>query len=155
MLRIRPECHILRLESTVSLLQVWPENPVASNRCEPRHAPNVHAWIATSRTAYAVSGGKGALCCDKPVLLETSKTDEYGKAVHTGCYALMMRLKHGTTPPLQSWASTPSRKTLLKRRYDVLCFGVLALSVEIRPSAAGGTCVSCASTISFAEIFSP
>jgi hypothetical protein len=26
--------------------------------------------------------------------------------------------------------------------YDGLCFGVFALSVEIRPSAAGGTCVS-------------
>jgi hypothetical protein len=40
--------------------------------------------------------------CDKPVLLETSKTDEYGKAVHSECYALKMRLKQATTPPLQS-----------------------------------------------------
>ena len=39
--------------------------------------------------------------------------------------------------------------------YHDLCFGVFALSVEIRPSAAGGTRVSCAITISFAEIFSP
>jgi hypothetical protein len=31
--------------------------------------------------------------CDKPVLLETSKTDEYGKALHEECYALKMRLK--------------------------------------------------------------
>jgi hypothetical protein len=36
--------------------------------------------------------------CDKPVLLETSKTDEYGKAVHEECYALKMRLKATTTP---------------------------------------------------------
>jgi len=27
--------------------------------------------------------------CDKPVLLETSKTDEYGKALHEECYALL------------------------------------------------------------------
>ena len=31
--------------------------------------------------------------------------------------------------------------TLLNNCYDDLCFGVFALSVEIRPSAAGGTCV--------------
>ena len=35
--------------------------------------------------------------CDRPVLLETSKTDEYGKAVHEECYALKMRLKQATT----------------------------------------------------------
>ena len=37
--------------------------------------------------------------CDKPVLLETSKTDEYGKALHEECYALKMRLKQATTTP--------------------------------------------------------
>ena len=37
--------------------------------------------------------------CDKPVLLETSKTDEYGKALHEECYALKMRLKQATSTP--------------------------------------------------------
>ena len=51
-----------------------------------------------------------------------------------------------------------NRSSVIKKAnncYDDLCFGVFALSVEIRPSAAGGTCVSWAITISFAEIFSP
>jgi len=39
--------------------------------------------------------------CDKPVPLETSKTDEYGKAVHDECYALKMRLKQDTSPSRQ------------------------------------------------------
>jgi hypothetical protein len=39
--------------------------------------------------------------------------------------------------------------------YDDLCFGVFVLSVEISPSAARGTCVSWAITISFGGIFSP
>jgi hypothetical protein len=34
--------------------------------------------------------------CDKLVLLETSKTDEYRKAVHSECYLLKMRLKGAT-----------------------------------------------------------
>jgi hypothetical protein len=37
--------------------------------------------------------------CERPVLLETSKTDEYGKAVHEECYALKTRLKQATTTP--------------------------------------------------------
>jgi hypothetical protein len=31
--------------------------------------------------------------CNDPVLLETSKTDEYGQAVHEGCYVLNLSLK--------------------------------------------------------------
>jgi hypothetical protein len=33
-------------------------------------------------------------------------------------------------------------RTCKSHRYGDLCFGVFALSVEIRPSAVGGTCVS-------------
>ena len=38
----------------------------------------------------------------------------------------------------------PGREMLLlpENCYDDLCFGVFPLRVEIRPSAAGGTCVS-------------
>ena len=36
--------------------------------------------------------------CDKPVNLETSKTDDFGKAVHEGCYLLRVSLKKATTP---------------------------------------------------------
>ena len=35
--------------------------------------------------------------CDKPVPLDTSKTDEYGKAVHEECYLLKMRLNRATS----------------------------------------------------------
>jgi hypothetical protein len=31
--------------------------------------------------------------CNKPVTLETSKTDEHGKAVHEGCYVLKVSEK--------------------------------------------------------------
>jgi hypothetical protein len=34
--------------------------------------------------------------CNLPVKLETSKTDEYGRAIHEACY--LMRLNH-TAPP--------------------------------------------------------
>ena len=35
--------------------------------------------------------------CDKPVILEASKTDEGGKAVHEECYVLNLRLKRPTS----------------------------------------------------------
>ena len=35
--------------------------------------------------------------CDKPVILEASKTDDGGKAVHEECYVLNFRLKRPTS----------------------------------------------------------
>jgi len=35
--------------------------------------------------------------CDKPVILEASKTDDGGKAVHEECYVLNLRLKRPTS----------------------------------------------------------
>ena len=35
--------------------------------------------------------------CDKPVILEASKADEGGKAVHEECYVLNLRLKRPTS----------------------------------------------------------
>ncbi len=40
--------------------------------------------------------------CNEPVELETSKTDENGKAVHEDCYARKIRLKEITPPPKAS-----------------------------------------------------
>ena len=40
--------------------------------------------------------------CNKPVELETAKTDENGKAVHEDCYAARVRLKGITPPPKAS-----------------------------------------------------
>jgi len=48
------------------------------------------------------SGASGLLrcsLCQKPVPLESSKTDENGKAVHEECYALRWRLKQATNAP--------------------------------------------------------
>jgi hypothetical protein len=41
-----------------------------------------------------------AIChlCNEPVELETSKTDEDGKAVHEDCYLRNIRVKQSTTP---------------------------------------------------------
>jgi hypothetical protein len=38
------------------------------------------------------------LCCicDKPVPLESSKGDEYGRAIHEECYLLKLRLQKAT-----------------------------------------------------------
>ena len=36
--------------------------------------------------------------CNKPVQLETSKTDENGSAVHEECYVLKLTLKQATIP---------------------------------------------------------
>jgi hypothetical protein len=37
--------------------------------------------------------------CNEPVELETTKTDEYGKAIHEDCYVLKVRLKQVTILP--------------------------------------------------------
>src|ERR1700687_3582625 len=37
--------------------------------------------------------------CNRPVKLETSKTDERGQAVHEGCYLLKVKVKRTTTAP--------------------------------------------------------
>jgi len=37
--------------------------------------------------------------CNKPVKIETSKTDEFGKAVHDGCYLLKIGVKRTPTAP--------------------------------------------------------
>jgi len=49
--------------------------------------------------ASSASGLIRCSLCDKPVPLESSKTDENGRAVHEECYALGLRLKQATTPP--------------------------------------------------------
>lgn len=48
-----------------------------------------------------ISSSRFPLCsiCHKPVKIETSKTDELGKAVHEGCYLLRVTLKKNRTPP--------------------------------------------------------
>jgi len=35
--------------------------------------------------------------CGQPVPLETSKTNEYGRAVHEDCYILRIKLEQATT----------------------------------------------------------
>jgi hypothetical protein len=37
------------------------------------------------------------ILCNEPVPLDSSKTDEYGKAVHEECFLLRMRLKRATS----------------------------------------------------------
>lgn len=37
--------------------------------------------------------------CKKPVELETSKTDEYGTAIHEECYASKVALRKSPNPP--------------------------------------------------------
>lgn len=39
--------------------------------------------------------------CQMPVQLESSKTDENGKAVHGECYLLRLRLEQATSPPTE------------------------------------------------------
>ena len=41
------------------------------------------------------------LCCicNKPVPLETSKTDEHGRAIHGECYLLKLHLRHAAKVP--------------------------------------------------------
>jgi len=45
------------------------------------------------------------IICNKPVTLETSKTDANGKAVHEECYTLREALKQATRLPPQPPAS--------------------------------------------------
>jgi hypothetical protein len=38
--------------------------------------------------------------CNKAVDIETAKTDDAGRAIHEGCYALSVSLFNATMPPL-------------------------------------------------------
>ena len=46
-------------------------------------------------------GSKLPICliCNEPVVLESSKTDENGKAIHEACYLLKVGLRDATTTP--------------------------------------------------------
>jgi hypothetical protein len=37
--------------------------------------------------------------CNEPVELETTRSNENGKAIHEECYVLKVHLKQATTPP--------------------------------------------------------
>ena len=52
---------------------------------------------SSSRLA-SIASGRCSLC-NRPVPLESSKTDENGKTVHEECYVLGQLLKRATTPP--------------------------------------------------------
>jgi hypothetical protein len=45
----------------------------------------------------AVPGGPICGICGTPVKLETTKTDEYGRAVHEQCYILKVKLHRATS----------------------------------------------------------
>src|ERR1700730_11770831 len=73
--------------------------------------------------------------CNDPVLLETSKTDEYGQAVHEECYGLNLSLKaeflnrrrslpgpanrHATSQPCEA-TMAGDRDSPISRQPDVL-----------------------------------
>ncbi len=46
----------------------------------------------------SVPGGPICSICGQPVKLETSKTDEFGHAVHEECYILKVALHRATEP---------------------------------------------------------
>jgi hypothetical protein len=54
---------------------------------------------SSPRLASIASGLIRCSLCNRPVPLESSKTDENGKTVHEECYVLEQRLKRATTPP--------------------------------------------------------
>ena len=45
--------------------------------------------------------------CNKPVDLESAKTDDHGKAVHEQCYLLRHALKNATQPTVQQPIGRP------------------------------------------------
>ena len=51
-----------------------------------------------SRPAPASRWHPTCCICNQPVLLETSKTDDYGQTIHEGCYVLKLKLKQASTP---------------------------------------------------------
>ena len=51
--------------------------------------------------------------CTKPVLLEKSKTDEHGLAVHEECYVLKLQLHPATTEMLNNVGAKPSENPLI------------------------------------------
>ena len=53
---------------------------------------------STSSAASSVSDLVDCSLCRKPMALESSKTDENGRAVHEECYVLRLRLKQATNP---------------------------------------------------------
>ena len=62
-----------------------------------RAQPRVNRW-RRSDTTGRISLPACAIC-NKPVQLETSKTDENGRAVHGECYVLKVKLIRATMGP--------------------------------------------------------
>jgi hypothetical protein len=54
---------------------------------------------SSPRPASSASGLIRCSLCQRPVPLESSKTDENGKTVHEECYVLGLRLKRAMIPP--------------------------------------------------------
>ena len=65
--------------------------------------------------------------CKKSVEIEESKTDEYGRAVHEGCYvsdhvqkkpSQPLRLAHGAVTRLGSWSKPLARVLMFRSRRE-------------------------------------
>jgi hypothetical protein len=62
-----------------------------------RAQPTVKRWRRSDKTGRITL--PACAVCNRPVQLETSKTDENGKAVHGECYVLKVKLIRATTGP--------------------------------------------------------
>jgi len=55
--------------------------------------------------ARAAQTEHNCVICNKPVDLKTTKTNDYGEAVHEECYVLRQMLKDATQPTASQRAS--------------------------------------------------
>jgi Flp pilus assembly pilin Flp len=58
-------------------------------------------------TIYQHTNNPPCCICNKPVPLETPKTEEHGSAIHEDCYLLKLNLQHATSDG-SSWVRTSS-----------------------------------------------
>lgn len=77
----------------------------------------------TGSAQYASQRGIPCCICNRPVSLETSKTDELGKAVHRECYVRKTISRFRTAsavPPSGNWLSSIVVRFYLRFRWTLL-----------------------------------
>ena len=96
--RTHPNCTMANVQGPVSvlgfgvLLHIPPPYPTGVGLLCKSDDPQRHLCLEVTMP--------NPICeiCHKPVKLETSKTNELGKAVHERCYLLRVRSKNATSP---------------------------------------------------------
>ena len=74
--------------------------PVYGESAMARNSRNLHWTMSNARPPIISMKPEFPVCsiCNRHVVLETAKVDEYGRAMHGECYLLKLQLERTNTP---------------------------------------------------------